>query len=51
MKTAKKKPYRVVMVSRRRGQIDRAKLRRAIREVIAERLQAERDQPKLAHAA
>jgi hypothetical protein len=56
MKTAKKKPYREILVPRRPGLIDRAKLRRAIREVISERLQAERlqtqpEQRKLAHAA
>lgn len=56
MKTAKKKPYREIIVPRRPGLIDRAKLRRAIREVISERLQAERlqtqqEQRKLAHAA
>lgn len=54
MKTAKKKPYREIIVPRRPGLIDRAKIRRAIREVISERLQAEqaeREQRKLAHAA
>ena len=56
MKTAKKKPYREIIVPRRPGLIDRAKLRQAIREVISERLQAERlqtqrEQRKLAHAA
>ena len=51
MKTAKKKPYREIIVPRRPGLIDRAKLRRAIREVIKERLEAEQAQRKLAHAA
>jgi hypothetical protein len=51
MKTVKRKPYREIIVPRRPGLIDRAKLRQAIREVISERLQAEQEQRKLAHAA
>lgn len=51
MKTAKKKPYREIIVPRRPGLIDRAKLRQAIREVISERLQAEQKQRKLVEAA
>ena len=51
MKTAKKKPYREIIVPRRPGLIDRAKWRRTIREVIKERLEAEQAQQKLARAA
>ena len=53
MKTVKK-PYREVIVPRRPGIIDRAKWRRAMREVIKQRLEGEREQRgqgKLAHAA
>ena len=51
MKTAKKKPYREIIVPRRPGLIDRVKWRQTIREVIKERLEAEQAQQKLARAA
>ena len=50
MKTAKK-PYREVIVPRRPGNLDRAKVRQVWREILDERLRAGRERHKLARAA
>ena len=51
MKTAKKKPYRVVILPDRPGKLDRAQVRRVWREMHEAQVRAEREQRKVARAA
>ena len=51
MKTAKKKPYRVVILPDRPGKLDRAEVRRVWREILNERMSTLKEQRKLARAA